>query len=86
MIKTTYKTITTSLLALSLFACQESTVAEPAATATAPEQIQTQSQRLTADDLPHYLERSVNEEVFYFVLPDRFYNGDTDNDNGSKSK
>ena len=84
MIKTTYKTITTSLLALSLFACQESTVAEPAA--TAPEQVQTQSQRLTADDLPHYLERSVNEEVFYFVLPDRFYNGDTDNDNGSKTK
>ena len=39
----------------------------------------------TADDLPHYLTRDIQDEVFYFVLPDRFNNGDTDNDNGSKT-
>ncbi len=40
----------------------------------------------TAADLPHYLERDVQEEVFYFVMPDRFNNGDTDNDLGSKTQ
>lgn len=32
----------------------------------------------------HYLERDVRDDVFYFVMPDRFYNGDRSNDNGSK--
>jgi len=36
-------------------------------------------------NLDHYLSRSVQDEVFYFVLPDRFYNGDSSNDNGSKT-
>ena len=39
----------------------------------------------TADDLPNYLNRSIEDEVFYFVMPDRFYNGDSTNDNGSKT-
>lgn len=39
----------------------------------------------TANDLPHYLTRDIQDEVFYFVLPDRFHNGDTGNDNGSKT-
>jgi len=39
----------------------------------------------TATDLPHYLTRNVQDEVFYFVMPDRFHNGNTDNDNGSKT-
>ena len=38
-----------------------------------------------ADDLPHYLNRNIQDEVFYFVMPDRFYNGDTENDQGSKT-
>ena len=33
----------------------------------------------------NYLTRPVQDDVFYFVLPDRFYNGDTSNDNGSKT-
>lgn len=33
----------------------------------------------------NYLDRPVEDEVFYFVLPDRFYNGDSSNDNGSKT-
>lgn len=40
----------------------------------------------TAADLPHYLERDVQDEVFYFVMPDRFHNGNTDNDLGSKTQ
>lgn len=43
-------------------------------------------QRKTAADLPHYLERDVQEEVFYFVMPDRFNNGNTSNDLGSKTQ
>jgi glycosidase len=38
-----------------------------------------------SDDLPHYLNRNIQDEVFYFVMPDRFYNGDTENDQGSKT-
>lgn len=41
--------------------------------------------RLTSTDLPHYLNRNIQDEVFYFVMPDRFSNGDTANDNGSKT-
>ena len=32
----------------------------------------------------NYLQRDVRDDIFYFVLPDRFYNGDPQNDNGSK--
>lgn len=38
-----------------------------------------------ADDLAPYLNRNIQDEVFYFVMPDRFYNGNTDNDQGSKT-
>jgi len=38
-----------------------------------------------AKDLPHYLSRDIQDEVFYFVMPDRFSNGDIGNDNGSKT-
>lgn len=41
---------------------------------------------LTSSDLPHYLERDIQDEVFYFVMPDRFQNGDKSNDLGSKTK
>ena len=30
--------------------------------------------------LAPYQQRDFQDEVFYFVLPDRFYNGDTSND------
>ncbi|WP_448547858.1 alpha-amylase family glycosyl hydrolase [Thalassotalea fusca] len=41
--------------------------------------------RMTAQDLPNYLTRSVQDDVFYFVMPDRFANGDPSNDNGSST-
>ena len=31
----------------------------------------------------NYLQRDVRDDIFYFVLPDRFNNGDPQNDNGS---
>ncbi|MFQ3193244.1 MAG: glycosidase [Colwellia sp.] len=37
------------------------------------------------DSLPHYLQRNIQDEVFYFVMPDRFNNGDMTNDQGSKT-
>jgi len=36
-----------------------------------------------ASSLAPYQERSIQDEVFYFVLPDRFYNGDSTNDLGA---
>ncbi|WOH36327.1 alpha-amylase family glycosyl hydrolase [Thalassotalea fonticola] len=48
------------------------------------EQVETQikTAKISAE-LPHYLTRDIRDEVFYFVMPDRFHNGDTSNDNGS---
>ncbi|UAL44513.1 alpha-amylase [Shewanella inventionis] len=40
----------------------------------------------TAPDIyQDYLHRDVRDDIFYFVLPDRFYNGNSINDNGSLS-
>ncbi len=33
-----------------------------------------------------YLTRDIKEEVFYFVMPDRFHNANTENDNGDPNK
>jgi len=38
-----------------------------------------------ADNYQDYLNRPVTDDIFYFVLPDRFQNGDTSNDHGSSS-
>ena len=72
-----------SVIVASLFACQQDQTKEETnknkVAQLAPAVLK------TAADLPHYLKRSIQDEVFYFVLPDRFYNGNTDNDNGSKT-
>lgn len=47
---------------------------------------QPKAQQLKAIDLPHYSKRDIKDEVFYFVLPDRFSNGDSSNDLGSTTK
>ena len=44
------------------------------------------STKIFAKDLTHYSKRDIKDEVFYFVLPDRFNNGDTSNDYGSTTK
>lgn len=45
----------------------------------------TKAKPVIASDLAHYSKRNIQDEVFYFVLPDRFDNGDTSNDMGSKT-
>ncbi len=42
------------------------------------------NKELPGNEIP-YQQRSIQDEVFYFVLPDRFANGDTSNDNGAPS-
>ena len=65
-----------------------SVLATISACSKAPEPQQQASQ---ADEMPPaatspltYQDRDVRDEVFYFVLPDRFNNGNPDNDLGSK--
>lgn len=50
-----------------------------------PEATPKVAEKLTAKaaTLAPYQQRDFQEEVFYFVLPDRFYNGDTSNDLGA---
>ncbi|WP_169303037.1 alpha-amylase family glycosyl hydrolase [Thalassotalea mangrovi] len=42
--------------------------------------------KVSAQNLAPYQQRDVRDEVFYFVMPDRFENGDVNNDNGSTTK
>ncbi|RKF14285.1 hypothetical protein DBZ36_16610 [Alginatibacterium sediminis] len=37
------------------------------------------------NQLTHYLDRDVKDDVFYFVMPDRFHNANPDNDLGDES-
>ncbi|NVK24513.1 MAG: alpha-amylase [Gammaproteobacteria bacterium] len=46
-----------------------------------PTSVENQAGAVTTD----YLNRDVRDDVFYFVMPDRFENGDTSNDMGSKT-
>lgn len=81
--KTWGRVLLSSMIATSLLACQQddnkTEIANNSLAQVTPITLK------TASDLPHYLERSVQDEVFYFVLPDRFHNANTDNDNGSKT-
>lgn len=43
------------------------------------------TERALAADQQNYLTRNVQDDVFYFVLPDRFHNGDASNDLGSNT-
>lgn len=64
---------TSVALALMLTACGDTpnNQQQPVATTKQTQQAST------------YLSRSIKDEVFYFVMPDRFQNGDTTNDLGS---
>lgn len=33
-----------------------------------------------------YLTRDIKDEIFYFVMPDRFHNANTNNDNGDPNR
>ncbi|KGJ93310.1 alpha-amylase family glycosyl hydrolase [Colwellia psychrerythraea] len=70
----------TALAAISL-ACFTSGVSQASEAKLIPKL----SEKLTAKaaTLAPYQQRDFQEEVFYFVLPDRFYNGDSSNDLGA---
>lgn len=45
-----------------------------------------ESQPIDAPEIyADYLNRDIRDDMFYFVLPDRFHNGNPENDNGSKT-
>lgn len=52
-------------------------------TSTASQDTSTSMQADNSAFSRHYLERDVRDDVFYFVMPDRFDNGDRTNDLGS---
>ncbi|REL36497.1 alpha-amylase family glycosyl hydrolase [Thalassotalea euphylliae] len=64
---------------LALSACNDSTNSNESDNNTAIVEQENSS------TLAHYLNRDIQDDVFYFVMPDRFYNGDTTNDLGSES-
>ena len=78
MNKTTWALLSAALV---LSGCQQ---AETEVLASAVQPLPQPS--VQADIYQDYLHRDVRDDIFYFVLPDRFYNGDSSNDNGSTSK
>ncbi|AZG72319.1 alpha-amylase family glycosyl hydrolase [Shewanella livingstonensis] len=64
-----------------LSGCQQ---AEPEVVASAVQPLQQPTDK--TDIYNDYLHRDVRDDIFYFVLPDRFYNGDSSNDNGSTTE
>ncbi|MFL0802390.1 MAG: hypothetical protein K6L81_01645 [Agarilytica sp.] len=76
-IKLTLTTLSTIILCSQLLACKSDISAEkensPKTDTVAP-------------TLGDYRTRNIKDEVFYFVLPDRFYNGDPNNDLGSTTE
>lgn len=75
------------LAGMTLVACSgaDKEVETPAPASTEKSQASTALSENTPFD-EDYLRRSIKDEVFYFVMPDRFDNGDPDNDQGSKTK
>ncbi|MBU2968878.1 alpha-amylase [Pseudoalteromonas sp. C2R02] len=66
-------------LSIALFGCTAQDTSENnSATAT----VQKSETQYNTD----YLTRDVRDDIFYFVMPDRFYNGDTSNDMGDITK
>ena len=70
-----------SLLAAISLACLTSPLSQASDVKVTPKVIE----KLTAKaaELAPYQQRAFQDEVFYFVLPDRFYNGDSSNDLGA---
>lgn len=83
------KLVLSSMIACTLVACSEkterATATEKSSDNNQQVTINTTKPRYNAANLPNYLHRSIEEEVFYFVMPDRFANGEPSNDNGSKT-
>ncbi|MCJ8292982.1 MAG: alpha-amylase family glycosyl hydrolase [Colwellia sp.] len=70
-----------SLLAAISLACLTSQTSQASNVKVTPKV----TEKLTAKavELAPYQQRAFQDEVFYFVLPDRFYNGDSSNDLGA---
>lgn len=75
--------------AILLSACQPAEVDKEKSQVIAPQAADAQSADTlvkaqgASDIYQDYLHRDVRDDIFYFVLPDRFYNGNSKNDNGS---
>ncbi|NMP30000.1 alpha-amylase [Thalassotalea sp. M1531] len=93
---TVKKAVITSAIALALTACGDNSTTNSAKSATnkSTDNVTNPATEVTSveqatgiegSELAHYLTRDIQDEVFYFVLPDRFNNGNTENDNGSKT-
>ncbi len=76
-VKLTLTTLLSVIVFSSLLACAPE-MPDKEAAAPKPETDRNQ--------LQDYRTRDIKDEVFYFVLPDRFYNGDQNNDLGSKTE
>lgn len=69
--------------ALMLSACSDPKRVSETNTVDIPIEAQEPISKLTASEqLKPYLERDIKDEIFYFVMPDRFHNGKPGNDMG----
>lgn len=79
-----FKSLLSIAIAFVLSGCQKAE--EPASTQAPDEFDMIAAQPADAPEIyADYLNRDVRDDVFYFVLPDRFNNANPDNDEGSKT-
>lgn len=69
--------------AVGLLACSDKDISSQNITQEVPQTVNKQANFVHKTD---YLTRDIQDEVFYFVLPDRFHNANNKNDNGDASK
>jgi glycosidase len=76
------KTLVLSAIMFALGACSQQ---QPTGDATANDQ-QSETQASKKVENTDYLTRDIKDDIFYFVMPDRFHNANPENDEGDPSR
>jgi glycosidase len=81
------KYLALAMSVLTLQSCSSPELAEKTNTTTLPvADIRQPLSSSVSESLPNYLSRDIKDEVFYFVMPDRFHNAKPENDEGDPSR
>ncbi|MFT6267414.1 MAG: glycosidase [Alphaproteobacteria bacterium] len=83
-LSTKYLSTLALALILGLSACSKQEAPEPQTAAS--EDVSTVKSESYVFNKTDYLTRNIQDEVFYFVMPDRFHNANAENDNGDPKR
>lgn len=75
-----------TLLALALSAIALQSCSSAKTEHKAQKSVEKAAVSISREPLPNYLSRDIKDEVFYFVMPDRFHNAKPENDEGDPNR